>query len=377
MFSKHHILFHRANQWHRAVTGSTQHIARYCLSRGDNVTYCEGLPHWWRWWRAYRPYQTPESDSKRLRVISPFTLLPLTRAITFRGIGARLARTASIPLLRRVITKERGVPDVIWSSEPGGSALKNLFPQSRFVFQVVDWYPGFHGNAIREVEARDYARADHIVTVGYSLRDYLMCEYGIPSARITACPPGVNRGQYGHDHLEPSAIADAPYPRAVWIGDGAKIDPELLRALARELHRRGGSVVIAGPPPAWLDRGDPSMGNVYSIGSVDPEHVPALLAHADIGCMLYRRDHAGYRIGQSPIKLYEYAAAGLPILTTPHEEFKWLQPPVRTVDNITDIAPALDAIFAQYQTWSKQAQSFAADNDWSSRFRLLEEQGLL
>ena len=57
--------------------------------------------------------------------------------------------------------------------------------------------------------------------------------------------------------------------------------------------------------------------------------------------MLYDRSRASVYKGQNPLKLYEYLAAGLSVLSTPHDEYEYVNPPVIIVENTEDIAPAV------------------------------------
>ena len=49
--------------------------------------------------------------------------------------------------------------------------------------------------------------------------------------------------------------------------------------------------------------------------------------------MLYDQTKKEIYNGQHPLKLYEYAAAGLQILSTKHDEYKFLKPPCYIIEN--------------------------------------------
>jgi hypothetical protein len=58
------------------------------------------------------------------------------------------------------------------------------------------------------------------------------------------------------------------------------------------------------------------MRNVYYIPPVPFNRIPAHMVHLDAGLIPYNLyGHAGY--SESPLKMYQYWAAGIPVITTP------------------------------------------------------------
>uniref|UniRef100_A0A832M2K2 Glycosyltransferase family 1 protein n=1 Tax=Oscillatoriales cyanobacterium SpSt-402 TaxID=2282168 RepID=A0A832M2K2_9CYAN len=103
-----------------------------------------------------------------------------------------------------------------------------------------------------------------------------------------------------------------------------------------------------------------------------PELVPAYLCHSDLGLMLYDCNRPGIYRGQHPLKLYEYAAAGLSILSTPHAEYQYIAPPVIQLRGVDEIASAIDLALAERGTWSSRARQFAEQYSWTVKFKQVE-----
>jgi glycosyltransferase involved in cell wall biosynthesis len=254
---------------------------------------------------------------------------------------------------------------VVWSARPGSAALRRLFPDARFVVQVVDYYPAFRGEAVRKVERADYAAADHVFVIGHAMTDYLVHDLGVPRSKIAVLGQGVELERF-HPHLsEPPELATLPRPRALWVGVCSKGDPELFKAAAEQLGAVGGSLILAGPKARWVDELTASSRNTVALGAVDQELAAALMVHSDLGLMLYDRARSLVYRGQNPLKLYEYAAAGLAIVSTLHDEFRFIDPPVIKVSDPADLPAAFERAAADRESLAKAALQFARGHTWT------------
>jgi glycosyltransferase involved in cell wall biosynthesis len=367
-----HALFHRATPWQAPIRCSTNVYARLFLDRGHDVTYMQGTLHPLRLVARRGPWESWRRGPRRdagAWVFTPFTPLPFMGRGPFATPRAAewtyLAARAHIE--RLVEQGGRGPPDVVWTVPPGSSALARIFPHAVLVHQVVDFYPAFGGPHTRAIERRDYARAHHVFCVGHALRAYVVGELGVPADKVTVLEQGVHAARYtGPPPPLPASLAGAARPIAIWVGWLDKADAGLMGAAARALT--GGTLVLAGAATPCARDLAARARNVRLIGEVPHEDVPALLRHADVGLMLYDRTREAILRGQSPLKLYEYAAAGLPILSTPHDEYAYTRPPVQLVAHEDDVAPALARALDDPAAHRARARAFAADADWSQRY---------
>ena len=131
------------------------------------------------------------------------------------------------------------------------------------------------------------------------------------------------------------AIDALPRPRLVFTGaiSAIKLDIELLAGLARA--RPDWSLALVGP----VGLGDPHTDvaalerepNVHLLGKRAYEQLPAVLRGADAGLIPYVRSELTDSI--FPMKVYEYLAAGLPVVSTP----------LPALEGVADVAIAADA----------------------------------
>lgn len=371
-----HILFHRVTPWHAAIRGSTNTLASLFAERGHRVTYMEGAAHLGHVVRGGRYRESwvrgPRFDHGA-HVFTPLTLLPYAGSGAFatpEAVGR--AYRSAVPGIRPLAERGHGPVDVVWAARPGASALGDVFPDATLVMQVVDYYPAWGGDHIRALEEADYARADLIVSIGYAITNHLTDSLGVDPGKILTLGQGVFAERFSPDLPEPEEISDLPHPRAVWVGWTAKVDPAMFEEAAGTMADLGGSLILIGPETDWSTGFAARHPHVRALGSRPPEATPAFLVHSDIGLMLYDQSKPEVYKGQHPLKLYEYAAAGLSILTTPHAEFDWLQPPVLTIADASGVGAALEEAWRDRSLWRERVTAFAAEHDWREKQQTAE-----
>ena len=256
----------------------------------------------------------------RVRVLSPL-VLPLHSSARIRALNAWLLRAQ----VRRAVaagggrsTDDRG--PVLWSYVPQAEVLLDDLAPADVVYHCVDdiaAQKGIDAAAFRAAEDRFVTRADLVVTSAPALADRLR-----PRARALLHAPNVADTALFATALEPgpvdAAVAALPGPRIVFTGAvvATKLDLELLAGLARA--RPAWSVVLVGP----VGLGDPSTDvsalaaepNVHLVGARPYAALPAVLRGADVAVVPYRITELTRSI--FPMKVYEYLAAGVPVVTT-------------------------------------------------------------
>ncbi len=140
----------------------------------------------------------------------------------------------------------------------------------------------------------------------------------MPSAAVRLLPNGVNCEWYGKSLCEPTDMAAIPRPRIGYVGTiSEKLDLSWLERLA---NNGSWHIVLAGPVRLFEASAKArwqkliSRANVHYLGSKKSEVVPDYMRSLDVGLMNYVR---GIHMEvASPLKLYEYCAAGLPIVAS-------------------------------------------------------------
>jgi glycosyltransferase involved in cell wall biosynthesis len=160
------------------------------------------------------------------------------------------------------------------------------------------------------------------------------------SPRAVVVPNGVSPELWCPRHPAPARIDSLPRPRAIYTGT---IDGRLERELVERTAAAVGSLIMIGhfgddAVIRWLR----SIQNVHLFGTVGQLELAATVQAADLG-VIPHRDQAGIR-AMSPLKLYEYLAAGLPVLAVD-------LPPLRGVaDDRVHLCPPEDWVSGLTET---------------------------
>ena len=246
------------------------------------------------------------------------------------------------------------------------------------VFHVIDLYKAFRGKSISKLEAHDYRACNHVFCIGHSLKKYLVDELEIDESKITVLGQGVNLNNYRSKVQEPDDLKEIPRPRALWVGVLDKLDEGLLAQTSKEIESLGGSVVLIGPKGSrseeFLRSSDLSnVQNLHVLGPRNSEEVPAYMQHCDLGLMLYDRNRSEVYRGQNPLKLNEYLAADLPVISTPHDEFQFIEPPVEVVEVEREIEHAVHACLQSANHGAEARKEFVNARSWNKIFRVALE----
>jgi glycosyltransferase involved in cell wall biosynthesis len=173
--------------------------------------------------------------------------------------------------------------------------------------------------------------------------------------------------------LEPGpvdgALSALPEPRIVFVGAIAakKLDLDLLAALADA--RPSWTFALVGP----VGLGDPDTDisalaarpNVHVLGPRSQARLPELLRGAAIGLIPYRRSQLTESI--FPMKVYEYLAAGLPVVATGLPALDGVAE-VQLVDGVEEALDAIARVLREDTPAGRRARSEAVrEHSWEAR----------
>lgn len=308
--------------------------------------------------------------------VVPFAMIAPDKRPILRtsGIVLNWWRSAVPPL--RSLVKRHGFDnvDVLYLDNPYQGFWPKMVSHRRFVFRVPDDISGFKGvgKSVVAEQQRLSREADCVVFSGHELRRRF---HGVDAGRAITVPNGVDLEYFREARHRPAEYHDLNRPIAIYVGalDGW-FDAELVKECAARC--RDVSFVIVGPPGpgAHVLNG---LSNVTLLGPKPYEEVVALLQHADVGLIPF--DVRKYRHlidAVHPLKLYEYMAAGLPVVAVRWAEMNFIDPPVELVEQYADdFSEGIQR--ACRQGFSSSAyKRFLSGASWSERlcplFRRLE-----
>jgi glycosyltransferase involved in cell wall biosynthesis len=307
------------------------HLARGLVEGGHRVVILSGSHShlFTRPPRVSRPFTRQDIDG----VAYCWVAVPrYERAIS---LGRVLNMAAFAALLEALPTSRLPRPDAIVVSSP------SLFPVpiasrwarrlgARLVFEVRDIWPltlqelgGLSSRhpliaAMQRLEDYGYRVADSVISVLPGAREHMVAR-GMDPTKFHYLPNGVDLDGAPGPGDAPAAIRDAVRPGAFTVGFVGTLGRanvlETLIDAARLLDPDEVRVVIVGHGPErdQLVQRAGGAPNVSFAGPIPKRDVAAALRLFDACYVGYRRSSL-YRFGVSPNKLYDYMAAGRPVL---------------------------------------------------------------
>jgi UDP-galactopyranose mutase len=168
---------------------------------------------------------------------------------------------------------------------------------------------------------------------------------------------------------EPADLAAIPRPRVGYSGlIGKRLDLELIHCIA--VHRPDSSVILVGN----VDERECEdalarlrcVPNVHFLGEKPAADVASYIAGFDIGLLPYAINLETRHI--SPIKMYEYWAAGKPVVSTAIPAAQRHKFAVNVVESYDEFRSMINRLLddpAKYD--SERLIKLAAQNSWQSR----------
>lgn len=295
--------------------------------------------------------------------VAPFNAL--SYRLTARAVRGALGELAwDVP--RAIVTTFPKQLELVRALERGAASRR--LP---VVYDVMDDYPRFFGLGQHQVLERMHrallARADAVTTSSESLA-LLVRQH--THANVSVIANGVSRGFIEACERAASSPECADFGRPIfgYVGVISRwFDFEAVTRLAQAYPN--GTVVLVGPADVPLP---PLPSNVKCLGRRAHDELPALLAAFDVGLVPFR--HLPGIDAVNPVKVYEYWAAGLPVLGTPFTELERMGAGVVTAhpDEWPKAASAL-VVAGDVGAVRSRARALASTQTWELRVASLAQ----
>ena len=298
--------------------------------------------------------------------LKPGTKSPLYNAAAATGPGRWLIESAAERYLNGMLRKlgvERE-PVVLASNIYTAGALSRLrkklllydFNDSPFQFSVSPpWARGYWPRTIRQ--------ADAVFVVSEFYRRQLAGETDRP---LILLGNGVEMAHFEAPRDVPADLASLPRPLIGYVGLLSHfLDFEMLESLRR--NRRGGTLVLVGPGSPATDAAVAELGRREGVAVLGPrpyEQVPAYMQALDVGVIPFRADDPFVQ-GINPNKVYQYLAAGLPVLTTPLLDLRESAPDLLFATDDRSMSQAL-ATALDAPADRERRRALARPHDWDA-----------
>ena len=366
-----------------APWGSAQQ-AMHRLARTNRVLYVDEpasflmpfvMSSRWKRWRAVVPLLRQEGED--LWTLTPPPLVPFANKVQV----ANRARQAIMAKYVRWAIKKLGFADdhIFWTYLPSTVAvLDKLYltkagrPPALIVYHCVDEHSAFPGHVISPKLVKSYdaeltRRADLVITTSDSLRASREKINPHTYTVLNAADVELFNQALDPDLQVPEDLAQVPTPRIGVVGvHDYRLDIDAIETIVRA--DRAWNVVLIGPMK--LSHGEAArlrhMRRVHLIGERQREVLPAYLKGLSAALIPYRTGELTRNI--FPLKLFEYLAAGVPVIAGGLPELKRYTGMISLAEKLEDYPALVRAAIAEDSPEKRSARvALAAQNSWEDR----------
>jgi glycosyltransferase involved in cell wall biosynthesis len=309
-----------------------------------------------------------ERVAERLRVRKALNLVPWGQRSSLASALNRRVTAWSVRRLARTLPR----PVVLWAYDPCAPGPPGSYGEDILVYDCVDDYAEQAGGGARRalVSAADERVAVHSRLV-FATTSPLYDRHRRLNSRTYLVP---NVGDYEHFAAAADGTSAAPelarLPRPIlgFAGNflATKVDFDLLRNLAEA--RPEWTLLLVGPSSgkarSELDELR-MLANVHWLGPKSYEELPRYVAAFDVGLIPYAAND--YTRSCFPLKLYEYLAAGKPVVASGLPELDGMGPDVVLADGAASFMAAIESALDQGNGARDRRMSLAAGNTWEAR----------
>jgi glycosyltransferase involved in cell wall biosynthesis len=273
----------------------------------------------------------------------------------------------------QAINRRHAKPIQVWSFAPDVPYLVGAFGEECFVYYCVDEYTRFQGFDSKQIAAAEdelIDRADMVITTSEPLMeakkarrpDVVLVRHGVDFDHFArawrSTPP------------RPMDLANVPGPIFGFFGlIHHWVDLALLAEVAR--RRPCYSFVLIGDCKSDVSELQ-ALENVYLLGRRPYEELPAYCAAFDAGMLLFTRNAMTRSV--NPVKMYEYLAAGLRVISTPLPEARRFEGPIILTDTAEAFADACDQVLAERRSNDTMRISGLVQGEtWASKVEYLSK----
>jgi glycosyltransferase involved in cell wall biosynthesis len=284
------------------------------------------------------------------------------------------------PVLAAAICRKiSGVPVVVDVRDPWalGLVLLGVFSEGSSFYKIVS-----------KLEKFGYNASDNVTVVTDGLGKIIEEEFEVPKEKITVIPNAADIEVFKPHQLKPKRIPGIPEKAIVLMYQGGFAVyhelPQLVRVFFEYIEQSGRKdvyLVLVGKKSrvdleGVIERHAPLRNHLILVGEVPRKEIPYYISAAHIGIVpIKSNEYSQYAM---PLKLYEYAACGKPILLfggTRESKNLIKKYEIGTVstEKVGIFKIAVETLLKRHETFSKNAIKMSKEINRKNSARLLEE----
>lgn len=292
----------------------------------------------------------------------------------FRPPFSHVAHALYVPSIKSVLNAQ-GIKrvDLLWLNGNQDWLLRRAVPHSKLAVRIIDDYSSFGAgyDNFHPLMKETLLAADGVFACSERVREL----YSGFFENITVVPNGVDFEHFTQSITEePGELSDIPHPRVTYVGAIADwFDFELVVELARLSPKY--HFVLFGNWSRPKPIGSEYPENIHIMGPVEYKKVPAVLAYSDVGIIPFK-DTKLVR-GVSPIKVYEYLASRLPVVSLRWQELERESLPVFLAMGVKEFKAGIESALAMSLEQRERLRNAVRQFSWEQRLAaMLDHIGL-
>jgi len=307
---------------------------------------------------------------------------PVWGALVGRPLFKQLTRTIRRFSLQNTMRKLQMSEPIVWFSLPHHlmDPVKEIPSPRLLLYHVVDEYSAYSKVTpakrrwIEEQEKKMMTLVDAVIVVSQKLYE-AKCPVN-PNTHLV--PNGVDYQAYVAALADPTLPDDLRVikpPRLGYSGlVGDRLDFTMLKQLAQENPEWSlvllGKAAISKQAETW--RAMQTLPNVHHLGPVEISQVPHYVKGFQVGLLPYQQSrHAEHT---SPLKLYDYLAVGLPVVSVDIPAAREFRQYIHLANSPRDFAQAVRAALDDTSPERSQTRKkVAAQHTWEARVEQLSD----
>jgi len=303
-----------------------------------------------------------------------YVLTPLVVPLPGSPLARRLNRHLLIGQIRTALTRVRKGSTHIWSFTPDVAYALGHFREEKAVYYCVDDHAAFSGYDKAQVLKDEEAlcrRSDLVVTTSMALQ-----KAKAPwNPNTILVPHGVDYEHFSRAVKEdlpcPEDLRGIPKPRLGFFGlirDWVNL--ELMVQVAQ--NRPDWHFVLIGDADSSADLSmHRRIPNLHFLGRRPYETLPAYCRHFDAGLIPFKVNELTHAV--NPIKLREYLAAGLPVVSTPMPEVALYEHLIYIAGSVADFETGIEKCLHGRERGGSKVSASMANETWMQKLQQIEE----
>lgn len=179
-------------------------------------------------------------------------------------------------------------------------------------------------------------------------------------------PNGVDYQKFAGFHEEPVDLKKIPGKKVIYVGTISDwFDFELLAYASEEMEDT--SFVVIGPINYNIKFfKNNKFSNIYYLGARNYEVIPSYMSNCNCGIIPFKVNKLTNDV--SPIKMFEYFASGIPVVSSGLSQVKFFSEAVYIYNNKNEFVNSIRAAIDESKEKKEYRLSIARENSWQARF---------